>query len=108
MTQIKEQILSKTLYRLGVPRHIRGYQYLKEAVRRCKKNPDLLFEITTKLYPQIAKMFETTEKAVERDIRYAICYCWKNNQEDIKAYFGGIGDKRPTNSNFIATLCDKI
>ena len=108
MNQQREKQLIKILNKLGVPCHIKGYQYLKEAVKRCKKNPDLLFEITTKLYPQIAKIFETTDKAIERDIRYAICYCWKYNQEDVKAYFGGIGDKRPTNSNFIATLCDKI
>jgi two-component system response regulator (stage 0 sporulation protein A) len=93
------------LYSLGVPRNLKGYKYIKEAVAVYKNHSDISM---MDLYDEVSKKFNTTDRAIERDIRYAISYCWNCNQEVMINFFGGIGNRKPTNANFIATICDKI
>ncbi len=104
--------ISKLLHDLGVPSHIKGYQYIRESIYLMYKNPDLIGGITKELYPEIADKFSTTSSRVERAIRHAIEVSWNRGDYDLmEEIFGHSVDydrAKPTNSEFIATLADKI
>ena len=97
---------------VGIPAHIKGYHYLREAIRMVYYKPDLVSKITKELYPGIAKRFNTTPSKVERAIRHAIEVSWTRGKiENINKLFGfnvyGKNDK-PTNGEFIALVADKL
>ena len=100
------------IHELGVPAHIKGYQYLREAIMMSVEDMDMLNSITKILYPSIAKKFETTPSRVERAIRHAIEVAWsRGKMETLDALFGytiNTGKGKPTNSEFIALIADKI
>lgn len=97
---------------IGVPAHIKGYSYLREAIQMVYYDIDLLGSVTKILYPEIAKKFETTPSRVERAIRHAIEVAWnRGNYESISQMFGYTVHhlkSKPTNSEFIAMIADKI
>lgn len=97
---------------IGVPAHIKGYAYLREAIQMVYLDVDLLGSITKILYPDIAKKFDTTPSRVERAIRHAIEVAWnRGNYESISKMFGYTVHhlkSKPTNSEFIAMIADKI
>jgi len=97
---------------VGIPAHIKGYQFLREAIKLTIDTPDIINCITKKLYPSIADKFETSASKVERAIRHAIEVAWNRGKiENINALFGvrvyGSNDK-PTNGEFIALVADKM
>ena len=112
----KQEDLSITitdmLHEIGVPAHINGYQYLREGIKLSVENPEMLNSVTKILYPTIAKKFKSTSSRVERAIRHAIEVAWDRGDVDVlNSYFGyTIQNQRgkPTNSEFIAMLSDKI
>lgn len=101
-----------TLRELGVPAHLEGYEYLKEAFQICLDDAKAIRGITKILYPKIAKSFDTTPSRVERAIRHAIEVAWSRGDLDVfTQYFGNsISPERgkPTNSEFIATVVEAI
>lgn len=107
-----EIIVTNIIHEIGVPAHIKGYQYLRDSIIMSVNNMDILNSITKQLYPTIAKMHETTPSRVERAIRHAIEVAWNRGKMDtINELFGyGIqaGKGKPTNSEFIALIADKI
>ena len=104
--------ISKLLHSLGIPSHIRGYQYIRESVYMMYQNPDMLGGITKTIYPEIAHKFDTTASRVERAIRHAIEVSWsRGDYELMDEIFGHSVDfdrSKPTNSEFIATLADTL
>lgn len=104
--------ISKLLHDLGMPSHIKGYQYIREAIELIYNNPDYLRGITKNLYPFIANKYGTTSSRVERAIRHAIEISWNRGDYDLMdEIFGHSVDfdrDKPTNSEFLATLADKI
>ena len=104
--------ISKTLHELGMPSHIKGYQYVREGISMLYENPDIIGGITKELYPDIASKFETTVSRVERAIRHAIEVSWnRGNWELMEEIFGhsvDIDKAKPTNSEFIVTIADKL
>ena len=107
-----ERDVTNMIHDIGVPAHIRGYQYLREAIQMSVKDMDMLGSITKTLYPEIAKKYETTPSRVERAIRHAIEVAWnRGRMETLDALFGytiNTGKGKPTNSEFIALIADKI
>ena len=107
-----ERDVTNMIHDIGVPAHIRGYQYLREAIQMSVKDMDMLGSITKTLYPEIAKKYETTPSRVERAIRHAIEVAWsRGRMETIEELFGytvNSGKGKPTNSEFIALIADKI
>ncbi len=97
---------------IGIPAHIKGYQFLREAVKMVVKNPDVINRITKELYPGIACSFDTSSSKVERAIRHAIEVAWTRGKiENINTIFGyNIYSKndKPTNGEFIALVADKL
>lgn len=104
--------ISKMLHALGIPSHIRGYQYIRESVYMMYQNPDMIGGITKCIYPEIANRFDTTASRVERAIRHAIEVSWARGDYDVmEELFGNSVDfdrSKPTNSEFIATLADNL
>lgn len=104
--------ISKTLHELGVPSHIKGYQYIREGITLLFKNPDYIGGITKELYPTIAKTFDSTASRVERAIRHAIDISWNRANWDLMVdlfgYTVDIDGAKPTNSEFIVTIADKL
>lgn len=104
--------ISKMLHSLGVPSHIKGYQYIRDGIRMMYKEPSLIGGITKELYPEIANRYDTTSSRVERAIRHAIEISWNRGDYDLmEDIFGHSVDydrAKPTNSEFIATLADKL
>ena len=104
--------ISKLLHSLGIPSHIRGYQYIRESVYMMYENPDMIGGITKTIYPEIASKFDTTASRVERAIRHAIEVSWARGDYDLmEELFGHSVDydrSKPTNSEFIATLADSL
>ena len=100
------------LHQLGVPSHIKGYRYLKEGINIMYFNPEEGRKITKKLYPDIANKFDTTNTNVERSIRHAIELGWNRGNykliEEIFGYSIDIERSKPTNSEFIITVADKL
>ena len=107
-----EQYVTSVIHEIGVPAHIKGYQYLRDAIMMCVNDMDLLNSITKELYPGIAKKYATTPSRVERALRHAIEVAWSRGKMDtIYALFGytiNSGKGKPTNSEFVALIADKI
>lgn len=107
-----EKDVTDMIHEIGVPAHIKGYQYLREAIMMSVRDIDMLSSITKVLYPTIAKNFDTTPSRVERAIRHAIEVAWnRGRMETLNALFGytiSTGKGKPTNSEFIALIADKI
>lgn len=107
-----EQEITNIIHEIGVPAHIKGYMYLREAIQMVVNNIELLSAVTKELYPSIAKKFNTTASRVERAIRHAIEVAWSRGQVDtINRIFGytvSNGKGKPTNSEFIAMVADKL
>lgn len=104
--------ISKMLHSLGVPSHIKGYQYIRDGIHMMYKQPNLIGGITKELYPEIASRYDTTSSRVERAIRHAIEISWNRGDYDLmEDIFGHSVDydrAKPTNSEFIATIADKL
>ncbi len=104
--------ISKLLYDLGMPSHIKGYQYIRDSIALMYNNPDCLGGITKEVYPYIAQKYNTTPSRVERAIRHAIEVSWTRGDYDLmEEVFGHSVDfdrAKPTNSEFLATLADKL
>lgn len=107
-----EQDVTDMIHEIGVPAHIKGYQYLREAIMMSVEDPGMISSITKILYPTIAKKFQTTPSRVERAIRHAIEVAWsRGRMETLDALFGytiDIGKGKPTNSEFVALIADRI
>ncbi len=107
-----ETDVTNIIHEIGVPAHIKGYQYLRDAIMMCVNDPDMLNSITKVLYPAIAKRHKTTPSRVERAIRHAIEVAWSRGKMDtIDELFGytvNNGKGKPTNSEFVALIADKI
>lgn len=107
-----EASITNIIHEIGVPAHIKGYMYLREAITMVYNDIELLGSITKILYPEIAKKFNTTASRVERAIRHAIEVAWsRGNIDSISALFGytiNISKAKPTNSEFIAMVADRL
>jgi two-component system response regulator (stage 0 sporulation protein A) len=107
-----EEEVTEILHQIGIPAHIKGYMYLRDAIIMVVENIDLLGSVTKVLYPAIAERFKTTPSRVERAIRHAIEVAWsRNNIEIIKKFFGytiKTEKGKPTNSEFIAMMADRL
>lgn len=107
-----ENDVTKMIREIGIPAHIKGYQYIREGIVMSIKDPDILNYITKFLYPAIAKKYHTTTSSVERAIRHAIEVAWNRGKLDaMEALFGyssNSGKGKPTNSEFIALIADKF
>lgn len=107
-----EKDVTDMIHEIGVPAHIKGYQYLREAIMMSVEDVEMLGSITKVLYPTIAKKYQTTPSRVERAIRHAIEVAWsRGRMETLEALFGytiNTGKGKPTNSEFIALIADKI
>lgn len=97
---------------VGIPAHIKGYQFLREAIKMAISNPEIINSITKKLYPSIAEKFDTSSSKVERAIRHAIEVAWNRGKiENINSLFGVkvySDNEKPTNGEFIALVADKM
>jgi two-component system response regulator (stage 0 sporulation protein A) len=104
--------ITSIIHEIGVPAHIKGYQYLREAITMVYNNIEILGAITKTLYPAIAEKYKTTPSRVERAIRHAIEVAWtRGNIDSISHLFGytiNISKAKPTNSEFIAMVADKL
>jgi two-component system, response regulator, stage 0 sporulation protein A len=104
--------ITSIIHEIGVPAHIKGYLYLREAISMVYKDIELLGSITKVLYPDIAKKYNTTASRVERAIRHAIEVAWsRGNIDSISSLFGytvSMSKAKPTNSEFIAMVADKL
>ena len=107
-----EKDVTNMIHEIGVPAHIKGYQYLREAIMMSVEDVEMLGSITKILYPTIAGKYQTTPSRVERAIRHAIEVAWsRGKMETLDALFGytiNTGKGKPTNSEFIALIADKI
>ncbi|GAA6514361.1 sporulation transcription factor Spo0A [Merdimmobilis hominis] len=107
-----EMMVTEIIHQIGVPAHIKGYHYLRESILLAVNNADIINSVTKQLYPTVAKKFGTTSSRVERAIRHAIEVAWDRGDVDIlNSYFGYTihnGRGKPTNSEFIAMIADKL
>ena len=107
-----ETMVTSIIHEIGVPAHIKGYQYLREAIILAVEDMDVINAITKVLYPQVAKTFGTTPSRVERAIRHAIEVAWDRGDLDtLQRFFGYTVSNtkgKPTNSEFIALIADKL
>lgn len=107
-----EEKISEIFISIGIPPHIKGYGYLREAIKMTVERPYIINSVTKELYPTVAKKFATTSSKVERAIRHAIEVAWNRGRIDaINAIFGAriyLGTEKPTNSEFIALVADKL
>ena len=107
-----EAMVTSIIHEIGVPAHIKGYQYLREAIMIAVNDMDVINAITKVLYPQVAKTFSTTPSRVERAIRHAIEVAWdRGDLETLQRFFGYTVSNtkgKPTNSEFIALIADKL
>ena len=107
-----ESDVTDIIHEIGVPAHIKGYQYLRDAIMMSVSDGEVLHSITKQLYPSIAKMHKTTPSRVERAIRHAIEVAWSRGKMDtIDSLFGytvSNGKGKPTNSEFVALIADRI
>ena len=104
--------VTEILHQIGVPAHIKGYHYLRDSIIMAIEDPEIINAVTKQLYPSVAKQYETTSSRVERAIRHAIEVAWDRGDVDVlNSYFGyTIHNTRgkPTNSEFIAMISDKL
>ena len=107
-----ESIVTEFIHELGVPAHIKGYQYIRSAIMMVVEDMELLNYITKQLYPTIAKKYKTTSSRVERAIRHSIEVAWSRGKaetmDEIFGYTVDTGKGKPTNSEFIAMVADRI
>ena len=107
-----EALVTNVIHEIGVPAHIKGYQYLREAIMMVVNDIDIINQITKQLYPDIAHKYHTTPSRVERAIRHAIEVAWGRGQQDtvenIFGYTVSASKGKPTNSEFIAMIADKL
>ena len=107
-----EALVTNIIHEVGVPAHIKGYQYLREAIMMVVNDIDIINQITKQLYPDIAKKYHTTPSRVERAIRHAIEVAWGRGEpavvENILGYTVSASKGKPTNSEFIAMIADKL
>ena len=107
-----EALVTNVIHEVGVPAHIKGYQYLREAIIMVVSNIDIINQITKQLYPDIASKYHTTPSRVERAIRHAIEVAWGRGKQDIVenifGYTVSASKGKPTNSEFIAMIADKL
>ena len=107
-----EALVTSIIHEIGVPAHIKGYQYLREAIMIAVNDMDVINAITKVLYPQVARTFSTTPSRVERAIRHAIEVAWdRGDLETLQRFFGYTVSNtkgKPTNSEFIALIADKL
>ena len=107
-----EGMVTAIIHEIGVPAHIKGYQYLREAIILTVQNMDVINAVTKVLYPEVAKRFGTTPSRVERAIRHAIEVAWdRGDIETLQKYFGytvNSAKGKPTNSEFIAMIADRL
>ena len=110
-TSLDEKI-SKIFITVGIPPHIKGYYYLREGVKMAVFNPNIINNVTKELYPKIGELFSTSASKVERAIRHAIEVAWnKGRIESLNSILGiraYMGNEKPTNSEFIALIADKM
>lgn len=111
-SRILDEKISNIFITVGIPAHIKGYQFLREAIKMAIDTPDIINSITKKLYPAIAEKFETSASKVERAIRHAIEVAWNRGKiENINSIFGlkvYTSNEKPTNGEFIALVADKM
>ena len=104
--------ISKILHDLGIPSHIKGYQFLRDAVCLVFERPEIIGGITKELYPELAEKYDTTVSRVERAIRHAVEVSWNRGDlklmENIFGHSVDIDKAKPTNSEFIVTIADKL
>lgn len=104
--------VTEILHQIGVPAHIKGYHYLRDSILMAVEDPEIINAVTKQLYPSVAKRYNTTSSRVERAIRHAIEVAWDRGDVDVlNSYFGyTIHNTRgkPTNSEFIAMIADKL
>lgn len=104
--------ITKILHELGIPSHIKGYQYIREGIGIIYEHPETIGGITKELYPELANKFDTTVSRVERAIRHAIEVSWNRGDWDLMEEIFGhsvdIDKAKPTNSEFIVTIADKL
>ena len=104
--------ITKMLHELGIPSHIKGYQYIREGIGIIFERPETIGGITKELYPELADKFDTTVSRVERAIRHAIEVSWNRGNwslmEEIFGHSVDIDKAKPTNSEFIVTIADKL
>lgn len=107
-----EMRVTEILHQIGVPAHIKGYHYLRTSILMSIENPEIINAVTKQLYPSVAEMYDTTPSRVERAIRHAIEVAWDRGDVDVlNSYFGYTihnGRGKPTNSEFIAMISDKL
>ncbi|MCL2051032.1 MAG: sporulation initiation factor Spo0A C-terminal domain-containing protein [Lachnospiraceae bacterium] len=107
-----EEYISSTMIGLGVPAHLKGYRYLRSAILIATKDMQVVGSVTKLLYPEVAKLYQTTNSKVERAIRNAIEISWERGNanlfEELYGYSNKDGHERPTNSEYIANIADQI
>ena len=107
-----ETLVTSVIHEIGVPAHIKGYQYLREAIIIAVDDMDVINAVTKVLYPEVARRFDTTASRVERAIRHAIEVAWdRGDIETLQKYFGytvSNAQGKPTNSEFIAMIADRL
>ena len=105
-----ENRIAEIVQKLGVPPHIKGYAYIRESIKMIYENPEVLDKITKVLYPTIAEKFKTTPTRVERAIRHAVQVAWltKQDNETIEKMFSILHKDKPTNSQFVATIVERL
>ena len=107
-----EQYITGIMLDIGVPAHLKGYDYLRDAIMISGEDMETVSSVTKLLYPAVAKHFKTTDQKVERAIRNAIEVSWErgneNTFEDLFGYSFTTGKNRPTNSEYIARIADKV
>ena len=107
-----EKYITEIMLDIGVPAHLKGYHYLRDAILLTGKDMEVVTSVTKLLYPTVAKRFRTTNQKVERAIRNAIEVSWNRGNtdtfEEMFGYSAATGKTRPTNSEYIARIADKI
>ena len=107
-----EQIISGLMLELGIPAHLKGYQYLRTAIIMCVEDMELIGSVTKLLYPDLAKRYMTTDQKIERAIRNAIEVSWERGNGELFSELFGYGNStdhvRPTNSEYIASVADYV
>ena len=107
-----EAMVTNVIHEIGIPAHIKGYQYIRRAIMMAIYDLDIMNSVTKELYPTIAENFSTTSSRVERAIRHAIEVAWGRGQQDtvenIFGYTVSAAKGKPTNSEFIAMIADKL
>ena len=107
-----EVMVTEIIHQVGIPAHIKGYHYVRTSILLTVENPEMINSVTKQLYPEVAKRYHTTASRVERAIRHAIEVAWDRGDVDtLNGYFGYTihnGRGKPTNSEFVAMIADKV